>query len=54
MLTMSTTAYKSFSKSQLQTISKYCKILYADIECIQKYGGGGTRCMMAEIFLSKK
>lgn len=34
-------------------MNKYVgKIIVADVKTIEAYGGGGTRCMMAEIFLA--
>ena len=29
-------------------------VLYSDLQTIETFGGGSARCMMAEIFLSKK
>lgn len=51
---MSASAYDGFTQEQIQAIQKYCKIIKVDIPCIQTYGGGGTRCTMAEIYLKKK
>jgi hypothetical protein len=54
LLVMGTDAYAALTKPQLDIINKYCTdIIISDIPTIQKCGGGGTRCMMAEIFLSR-
>lgn len=49
-LTMSSTAKNNFSPSQLCKLEKYCKPISFHIPTIEKVGGGGVRCMMAEIF----
>lgn len=50
---MSESAYKGFTKEQLETIIKYGKIISVNIDTIEKVGGGSARCMMAEVFLEK-
>lgn len=52
-LVMSNTAYQSLNAGQINAINKYSQILVFDIPTIEKYGGGGVRCMLAEIFLTK-
>lgn len=49
-LVMSQTALDSFSHTQLEKLKSYNSIITAQIPTIEKYGGGGVRCMMAEIF----
>ena len=51
---MSDTAYNSFSKSDLEKLSREGEIIKIPVPTIQKYGGGGIRCMIAGIFLKKK
>ena len=51
---MSTKAFNSFSNSQIKTIENFSKIVHSPLDTIEKYGGGGARCMIAEIFLNKK
>jgi hypothetical protein len=47
---MSTTAKKSLSDMQLDTINKWgFQILAAPLNIIETVGGGSARCMMAEI-----
>lgn len=52
-LILSKTAKDSLTQKQIDTIEESSEILSVDIETIQNYGGGGVRCMMAEIFLPK-
>ncbi len=49
-LVMSSTAYHSLTKEQLNSINESCKIIHSDISTIEICGGGSARCMMAEIF----
>ena len=53
ILIMSTRAYNAFSESQKKIINKFCKIVHSPLDTIEYYGGGGARCMLAEIFLNK-
>lgn len=53
LMVMSKTAYKSLSKDQLHIINNRNKIVYCNLETIEKFGGGSARCMIAEIFLPK-
>jgi len=54
LLVMSKSAFDSLSKDQLHIINNHNKIVYCDIPTIEKLGGGSVRCMMTEVFLSKK
>jgi hypothetical protein len=51
IIVMSDAAYRSYTKRQLKILEKHGHILFSPIPTIEKYGGGGVRCMMAEIFL---
>ena len=53
ILIMSTRAFKAFSKTQKKIINRYCKIVHSSLDTIENFGGGGARCMLAEIFLKK-
>ncbi len=48
---VSTTAWHAFSAAQRQLLEKQVRILCLDIPLIERLGGGGVRCMMAEIHL---
>ncbi|OIP84418.1 MAG: amidinotransferase [Porphyromonadaceae bacterium CG2_30_38_12] len=50
ILILSQTAYQSLSKSQIDKLTKYNKLLPIAVPTIEHYGGGSVRCMMAEIF----
>ncbi|KAA3651604.1 MAG: amidinotransferase [Bacteroidetes bacterium] len=53
-LIMSTTAFDCLTTDQLDEISDYVEIIPIDIPTIEQIGGGGVRCMMAEVFLRLK
>lgn len=53
-LVMSEQAYKSLTTIQIAEIETHTNILYSPIPTIEKFGGGGTRCMLAEIFLPRE
>jgi hypothetical protein len=47
---MSEGARDAFTKEQLDRLTKYGEIVAVPIPTIEKIGGGGVRCMMAEVF----
>ncbi len=49
-LVMSTQAFNSLNKDQIQQIEAHTNILHSDIRTIETYGGGSARCMIAEVF----
>ncbi len=53
-LVMSQTAYNSLNENQIEKLSSKTSILPININTIEYYGGGSVRCMMAEVFLSRK
>ena len=52
-IVMSSSAYASLRKDQLQKIEKNNTIIHSSLETIETCGGGSARCMMAEVFLPK-
>ena len=50
LLVMSTRSFQAFSSQQKNNIEKYTKIIHTDLHTIENYGGGGARCMLAELF----
>ncbi len=52
-LVMSTSAFNSLTKEQLNKIEKHNAIIHSSLETIETCGGGSARCMMAEVFLPK-
>jgi hypothetical protein len=53
-LVMSQQAFDALNPTQIAHIQRHTEIISADIKTIETYGGGSTRCMMAEIFFEKK
>ncbi|MDB4927263.1 citrulline utilization hydrolase CtlX [Mucilaginibacter sp.] len=51
LIVMSQSAYTSLTDQQKATLSKYGKLVYADIHTIENNGGGSARCMIAEVHL---
>jgi hypothetical protein len=51
VIALSTTAWRSLDARQRRALEKHGSILAADIPIIERYGGGGVRCMLAEIHL---
>jgi hypothetical protein len=50
MLVMSKSAYQALTQAQITAFLKYVeKIIFADIQTIEKYGGGSARCMLLEL-----
>jgi hypothetical protein len=51
-LILSNQAYKTLNVAQLKSLEKYNPLLPISIPTIEALGGGSTRCMIAEIYLS--
>ena len=51
-LIMSSRALSALDDVQLAKINKYNKILAPTISTIETIGGGGVRCMLAEVFFA--
>jgi hypothetical protein len=51
LLVMSQKAYQSLGTEQVTTLSKYARLIYADLDTIETLGGGSARCMLAEVHL---
>lgn len=51
ILILSTTAFESLEKSQLEELEKNAELCPVDVATIEMIGGGGARCMITEIFL---
>ncbi len=54
VVAMSTTAWRSFEPAQRRLIERHGSVVAADIPVIETVGGGGVRCMLAEIHLPKQ
>ena len=47
---MSQTAHQALHESQITVLQNLGDLIISDIRNIERYGGGGIRCMMAELF----
>ena len=52
-MVMSSAAFNSLDKNQINAITKQCEIIHSPLDTIETCGGGSARCMMAEVFLPK-
>jgi hypothetical protein len=50
ILVMSTRAFEAFDNDQKARIEKYATIVHCHLSTIETHGGGGARCMIAELF----
>ena len=48
---MSKTAHDSLDKNQIASFSTYGAICTSPVPTIEQIGGGGIRCLLAELFL---
>lgn len=53
-LVMSSQAYESLTKEQIEELNSFNTIIHSNINTIEKNGGGSARCMLAEVFLPLK
>lgn len=49
-IAISERAIASLSASQLRVLEQEGNIISADLTCIERFGGGSARCMLAEVF----
>jgi hypothetical protein len=54
MIALSTTAWRSLDRGQRRTLESHATLLPVAIPTIERIGGGGVRCMLAEIHLPKR
>jgi hypothetical protein len=54
VIAMSTTAWNSLDPAQRRVLEGHGSVVAADIPVIEELGGGGVRCMLAEIHLPKR
>ncbi len=54
LLVMSSQAYNSLTKEQVEKLNAYNKIIHSPLTTIETNGGGSARCMMAEVHLPLK
>jgi hypothetical protein len=53
-IALSTTAWQSLDPRQRRRLESHAHIVAADIPVIERYGGGGVRCMLAEVHLPRR
>jgi len=51
LIVMSQNAFNALDQPQKNTLEKFGKLVYTDINTIETNGGGSARCMMAEVHL---
>jgi hypothetical protein len=54
LLVMSSQAFESLTKEQVQKLSGYNTIIHSPLTTIETNGGGSARCMIAEVYLPLK
>jgi hypothetical protein len=54
LLALSRTALASLEAAQLEVLERHARLLTVDIPTVEHVGGGGIRCMLAEIHLPKR
>lgn len=54
LLIMSEQAYLSLDTKQINSLEKYCRLVYSALYTIEQNGGGSARCMLAEIHLPER
>jgi hypothetical protein len=54
VIALSESAWRSFAAAQRRLLEGYGSVVPADIPVIERFGGGGVRCMLAEIHLPKR
>jgi hypothetical protein len=54
LIVLSTTAYRSLERLQRQALESFGLVILAAIPTIERVGGGGVRCMLAEVHLPKR
>jgi hypothetical protein len=54
LIALSTTALDSLASEQRRTLESHAALVPVSIPTVERYGGGGVRCMLAEIHLQKR
>jgi hypothetical protein len=54
LVVMSSRAYACLTPQQITQLEKYARIIHSPLTTIENLGGGSARCMIAEVFLTKK
>lgn len=51
VIALSTTALRALDAAQRARLGEHGRLVTANIGTVERYGGGGVRCMLAEVFL---
>jgi hypothetical protein len=54
VIALSTTAWRNFELPQRRILESHAEIIPVAIPTIERVGGGGVRCMLAEIHLPRR
>ncbi len=54
VIALSTTAWRSLAAAQRRVLESHAQVIPAAIPTIERIGGGGVRCMLAELHLPKR
>ena len=54
LVALSTTAWRSFDPAQRRVLETHAEVLPVAIPTIERIGGGGVRCMLAELHLPQR
>jgi hypothetical protein len=54
VIALSTTACRSFGSAQRRILESHADLVPVSIPTIERIGGGGVRCMLAELHLPKR
>ena len=54
VIALSTTAWRSFAPAQRRVLELHAEVVPASVPTIERIGGGGVRCMLAELHLPKR
>src|ERR1700676_2111105 len=54
VVALSTAAWRSLGLTQQRTLESHAEVVRVDIPTIERIGGGGVRCMLAELHLPKR
>jgi hypothetical protein len=54
LIALSKTAWSSLGAAQRRALERHGDIVAADIPVIERHGGGGVRCMLAEVHLPRR
>ena len=54
VIALSTTAWRSLAPAQRRVLESHAQVIPAAIPTIERIGGGGVRCMLAELHLPKR